>query len=97
MAIILEENKKQVSWLFVISIILAFILVGLAVYYVFFKTPELFDKIILPKELEATKKFRNANVDISGIINDPVFKSLHTYVSDPLPGRIGRINPFTSF
>ena len=97
MAILVEEDKKQVSWLFVIGIILAFVLVSLGVYYVFFATPELLDKITLPKELEATKKFKNANVDVSGIVSDPVFKSLRQYVEEPQVGRVGRLNPFAPF
>jgi len=97
MAIIINQDKKQISWLFIVGIILAFVFVGLGAYYLFFATPKLLDKVVLPKGLEATKKFRDANVDVSGIVNDPVFKSLRQYVDEPQAGRIGKINPFTPF
>lgn len=93
MAILLEPEKKSVSWFSIVLVALILLFLGALVYYLFFVSPPLIG-VIVPASLEPIKNLPGANIDVSQIVNDPNFKSLRPYPSVSPSGNIGRSNPF---
>ena len=95
MAIIIEERKRgfgflnSILWLAIVGVIF------FATYYIFFKTPEIFD-VVLPAEEAFKDVERLSKITLDPeIINSPAFKSLTIYVTVPESGKAGRLNPFS--
>jgi hypothetical protein len=94
MAILVEEEKKSVNW---VGILTAIFIVGILFaggYYVFFKDPGVIEGITAPKDVQNITQLSKTNIDPSKIIQSPEFKSLKD-LADPLViPSAGRSNPF---
>ena len=96
MAIIIEPERQNrfgalglLAWIVAIAVIIA------AVYYVFFRRPELID-VALPSGLQGSREILNVNVDPDLLISGPLrFRRQH--VPEPTPRNLGRANPFLPF
>jgi len=97
MAIIVEEEKKRISW-FEITVVIAILLfLGMATYYLFFKPVPGMERIIVAPELESISKVSKITLDVASVTDSPVYKSLIRQIQDPNLGVFGRPNPFASF
>jgi hypothetical protein len=93
MAIVVEEEQKSSSGL--VSLIvwaLIFIVVGVAVYYVFFKRPDLVEQAT--PSLTNTAALSRIELKPDEVINSPNFQALRSYVEPLTPPSGGRANPF---
>lgn len=97
MAIIIEEEKSRASlvpiliWGVVVAIVIA------AIYYLFFKRPELIP-LPTPPSLVGIDKLVDIPFDPQEVTQNPAFQVLRQYV--PLPSSTpsaGRPNPFLPF
>lgn len=95
MAIVIEEeknNNKANPWT-IATWGLVLIVVLVAVYYVF-RSPELIETSI-PPHLQTTKQIsEEIQLNPETIVNSKKFSGRKSYVTPPIPGNLGRINPF---
>lgn len=94
MAIIVEEEQKSHQGLTGIIVWgLVFVIAAVAVYYVFFKRPDLVE-VVTPSNFTDTEVLSRINLAPDEVINSESFRALRPY-APPLtatPG--GRANPF---
>lgn len=94
MAIIVEEGKKGISFLNILTWLIVIAVIIFATYYIFFKQAEVVDVIIPAKDaFENIDQLSKITLD-PGIIQDPALQALNTYLPVPTTGRAGRPNPF---
>lgn len=96
MAIIVEEGKNKTG---VVSFLIWILILGLitaAVYYVFFKNPDIVG-VLTPAGFQNTAALSKINLKPEEIINSAQFQSLKQYVSLPTIQNAGRANPFLGF
>lgn len=97
MAIVVEEEKKSsvniISLLMWLMVIFA---VGLSVYYLFFKRPELIP-IKVPENFENAESLSNIQLNPEEVLENPNFKSLKTLVQPVNPQGVGKSNPLLGF
>lgn len=93
MAIVVEEEQKSRGGL--VSLIvwaLVFVVVGIAVYYVFFKRPDLVEQAT--PGLTNTEALSKINLQPDEVINSESFRALRSYVQPLAAQGGGRANPF---
>lgn len=95
MAIVVEEEPKKSQGLVGMIIwALIFVIVGVAVYYVFFKRPDLVEQAT-PASSTTTEALSKIELKPGEVINSPSFQALQSYVEPLTPqGGGGRSNPF---
>lgn len=93
MAIVIQEEKRQINWfaLGVTVLIAGMILWG--AYYLFFVKPALLEKAV-PLQLQSIKELSGIKLDPEAIINNPSFQVLKQYVNPVEIGLAGKNNPF---
>ncbi|KKW45484.1 MAG: hypothetical protein A3A43_00835 [Candidatus Liptonbacteria bacterium RIFCSPLOWO2_01_FULL_56_20] len=97
MAIIIEEEKNRVGivgfigWLVVIAVIAA------ALYYVFFKQPELIEVDVPENVRNAEELSQKITLNPDAVVQSPAFQALKRYVTPSAPATLGRQNPFLGF
>ncbi len=96
MAIIIEEERNKMSPITLLTWGVVLVIIVVTVYYVFFKKPQTVE-IIAPPDFQNTQQISKINLDPEVIIEHPGFKSRTTYVTPPVPGNLGRSNPFLPF
>ena len=95
MAIIIEEEKRKINW-FVLTLILSLvIIIGAAIYYLFFAVLPLVEKIASPR-LQSLQELSSIKLQPETIISDPRFQILKQYVNpiEIQTNSIGKTNPF---
>ena len=94
MAIIIEEERKQYSRLLsgVVWITVGVILL-LAVYYVFFKRPDIIE-ISGPADFEEIEGLLEIRIAPEEVVQSPAFQGLKLYASPLAPSTQGKTNPF---
>jgi len=95
MAIIVEEGRKTNIFKMLIFV-LAFALILLGAYYLFFAPVPLVD-VALNSDLEMISDVSKVDFDVSRVTDSPIFRSLKEYVLPSLPTEAGRANPFEQF
>ena len=103
MAIVLEDEKKGVSLVTVLSIIVVVGIVFFGAYYLFFTKPELIE-VVVPQSLQNVQGISHLTFDPktafdsdSGEKSSQVFRTLRKFGEAlPLPTP-GRTNPFKAF
>jgi hypothetical protein len=94
MAIVVEEEQKSSKGLASLIIwALVFIVVGVTVYYVFFKQPAFVAKVT-PANFANTQALSQINLAPNEVINNASFQALHVYTQPVTPQSAGRSNPF---
>lgn len=92
MAIIIEENKKNINW-FALAIILAIlILVGASVFYLFFVNPAIIETVI-PDNLKTIKK-ASEMINSTDIFSSQNLSNLKVWVPSIQPEQTFNANPF---
>lgn len=97
MAIVIEEEKKSsslrignvLSWVFIVAVLAA------AVYYLFFRRPELVP-VTAPASLKNAEELSRVNVQPEEVLENERFKILKAWVPPPTTTGAGRGNPFLS-
>lgn len=93
MAIIVEEGKKGISFLNVLTWLVIIGIVAFATYYIFFKQAEVVDVIIPAKDaFDNIDQISKITIDQS-ILENPTLQSLTEKMSASLVGH-GRLDPF---
>jgi len=95
MAIIIEEEKRKINWFALFTIVLIVIIFGVAIYYLFFASTPLIEKVA-PASLESIKQLSTIKLEPETIINNPRFQILKQYVNpiEIQADSIGKTNPF---
>ena len=93
MAIVVEEEQKSsrglgslIAWVIIVAVI------GVAIYYVFFKRPDLVEQAT--PTLTSTEELSKIQLQPDEVINSPSFRALHSYVQPLTAPGGGRANPF---
>jgi hypothetical protein len=94
MAILVEEEKKPVNWIGMLTTIFIVVAVFVLAYFLFFKTPQIIDQVT-PKNLADINKISKINFDPNAVINSPTFNALKNEVPVFTPRETpGKQNPF---
>lgn len=94
MAILVEEEKKPVNWVGILTALVIVFILFAGGYYVFFKDPGVIEGITAPKELQNITQLSKTNIDPSKIIQSAEFKNLRDLADPLVPPTAGRSNPF---
>ena len=95
MALVFEEEKKF-NWRGVIIVAAIILVVGGAIYFLFF-TPVPVIEIIVSPQTRSTEELSGVQFDPASVVNSEDFRALRRYVGQPGIGKIGRSNPFIKF
>lgn len=98
MAIIVEEGRKKTNILGIAGWILFLVIIGAAIYYIFFAAPELVP-ITATGNLSTIAPIVNVNLDPQTIVGSTQFQSLQSNITLPTPqgpNAVGRPNPFVA-
>ena len=80
MAIVIEENKKNINW-FALAVIFAILLsLGITIYYLFFASTPLIERVV-PEEIKSVETISANAFDPSSVINDKTYKILRQYIN----------------
>jgi hypothetical protein len=96
MAIIVEEEKKKSNIIGVVAWIAFFVIVGTAIYYIFFAAPV----ATVPTatgNLSTLAPLASTTLQPQNLVNTPAFVALHSPIPNPTPQgpvSVGRQNPF---
>lgn len=94
MAILVEEEKKPVNWIGIITALFIVVAVFVLAYFLFFKKPEIIDQVT-PKSLESINQISKIKFDPEGVVNSPTFNSLKNTAPQIIPRETpGKQNPF---
>lgn len=96
MAIIVEEGKKKTNILGVAAWLVFLVIIGAAVYYIFFAQPQL---VAIPATgpLDAIAPIASSSLDAQSLTGSASFQALQSTVTLPTstgPAAVGRPNPF---
>ena len=97
MAILVEEEKKPVNWVGILTVIVVVGVLFAGGYYVFFKDPGVIEGLTAPKDVQNITQLSKTNINPSEVLQSSDFKNLHD-LADPLVlPSAGRANPFKPF
>lgn len=96
MAVVIENEEKSFGLGRLIIWLVVLIMIGLAIYYLFFAPTPQFETIV-PAPLESAERIDVLEFDPAEVTTDAAFRSLRAVVDDPVPGETGRPNPFQPF
>jgi hypothetical protein len=97
MAIVLEGEKKSVDWGFILGILFIVGIVGSAVVYLFFVSPETVQQLTTPEQ-QRLSEFSKVNFNPEGILTSQSFQNLKTAAPaiTSAAGDVGKANLFLS-
>ncbi|MBI4193163.1 MAG: hypothetical protein HY536_00875 [Candidatus Colwellbacteria bacterium] len=95
MALIVEE-EREFPWALAASVGSVLVLVGGAVYFLFFTASPYIEKIS-SKKIESLDELSRITFDVSDITTNAVYGSLVSKVPPLETGVLGRRNPFAPF
>jgi uncharacterized membrane protein YukC len=93
MAIVIEEEKREINWFSIGIIILIISTVIIAAYYLFF-APVPFIEKIAPARLQSLQDLSMIKLEPEAIVSSPNFQILRRYVNPIEIGPVGKNNPF---
>ena len=96
MAITIEQEKKPVNWVAILTTVIIIAVLFVGAYFLFFKKPELIE-LVAPGTLRDVSKISRLSFDPESVLNSPTFKLLRQYgtsVTIPTPGRSNPFKPF---
>ncbi len=95
MAIVVESERNRLGILAFITWAAVLAVIVIAVYYIFFKSPE---GIVgeTPENFTNTQDLAKEidNLNAEATVSSPGFKGRTEYITPPTPGASGRENPF---
>jgi hypothetical protein len=94
MAIVVEEENRSTGNLsMLVTWGVVFVVLIVAVYYIFFKRPDLVN-INPSADFQSAEQLSQVTLNPDAIVNSTRFKSLQTYAAQVSPSSGGRSNPF---
>jgi len=96
MAIIIEEETNKISIVSILSWLAVLVIIGVAVYYVFFTKPQLVE-VAAPPNFKDIDPLAKISLNPEDVVNSQAFQSLKPYVTIGTPEAAGRQNPFLPF
>ena len=95
MAIVLEKEKKNIDWNFILGVMAVVGIVGSAVVYLFFVSPETVQQLTTPEQ-KTLNEFSKIDFQPEEILNSSAFQNLRTLAPMAAPGdsEVGKVNPF---
>lgn len=93
MAIVVEEEKKNINWITILSVAAGLAVAFFGAYYLFFKQPELID-VVVPAELERLRVISEAQFNPREVVDSPSFQGLRDFSGTLSTPRTGKANPF---
>ncbi|OGM93216.1 hypothetical protein A2333_03110 [Candidatus Wolfebacteria bacterium RIFOXYB2_FULL_49_7] len=95
MAIVLEKEKKNIDWGFILGLMAVVGIIGSAIIYLFFVNPEAVQQLTTPEQ-KTLSEFSRVKFQPEAILNSPAFQSLRTQAPMNVPSEleIGKANPF---
>jgi hypothetical protein len=96
MAIVLEEEKKSVNWIAILTTLIIIVVLFIGSYFLFFKKPELIE-VVAPGGLQGVRQISKISFNPEDVLNAPIFKLLRQYGTTPEVPTPGRNNPFRPF
>jgi len=98
MAFVVEQEKRRIAWMPILTGVLIVVFLGAGIYYLFFSEVPLIESISDTSTLEiSANEFNKIKTTQDKVINHPVFKDLKQQVSNLSVGSLGRRNPFEKF
>lgn len=96
MAIVIEGEKKSIDWGFILGILCIVSIVGVAVVYLFFVSPETVQQLTVTPDEQRLEEFSKTTLSPESVLSSPEFQALRTMAPTPIPevGEIGKVNPF---
>ncbi|MBI4094190.1 MAG: hypothetical protein HY436_00065, partial [Candidatus Liptonbacteria bacterium] len=88
-----EERENRVGLPTIFGWLALLIIVGGAVYFIFFRRPDVLP-LFTPPELQNAQEIAELNLDPQTVVNDPEFQKRVPHVPAGAPPRTGRQNPF---
>lgn len=95
MAIVLQREKSALPWKLIIGIV-AVLIIGGVVAYVFFASPTFFE-IVPPSEVRQVSELSGITLDVDGVSEERTGQRLRQLAAPPTTGEIGRTNPFLEY
>ncbi|MDP3947149.1 MAG: hypothetical protein Q8Q41_00460 [bacterium] len=96
MALVIEKKGNTINWFAIATAVAVLGSIGAMVYFLFFASAPLIE-VVLPIKFQETATLSKIDINPSAVLNDPIYKTLKSYIADPTPGTLGRPNPFISF
>ena len=93
MAIFIEEERNKISPISIVTWLVVLVIIGLAVYYIFFTQPGLVE-IAAPSNFQSIDPLSRINLNPEDVVNGRGFQALRSTIALPTPGNSGRDNPF---
>ena len=95
MAITFEEENKKINWPMILGILVIIALIGMAIIYLFFISPQKAEILVSPK-LQNISEVSKINLNFEQLTNSEAFKNLKSIIifNVPSPENIGKTNPF---
>lgn len=93
MAIVIQEEKRNINWFALVVFILIIAAIVGAIYYLFFLQPSLIEKLA-PPQLQSIKELAKIKLNPEEIVNNPRYQILKMYVNPIEIGPMGKNNPF---
>lgn len=96
MAIVIEGEKKSVDWGFILGILCIVSIVGVAVVYLFFVSPETVQQLTTTPDQQQLDEFSRSTLKPETVLGSPEYQALRTTAPTPVPeaGEVGKVNPF---
>lgn len=95
MAIEIEQEKKSINWITIVSTIVFVAIIFLGSYYLFFKQPELLSEIGAPPRLQELNQLTKLQqFDPASVVSSPSFAQLKDYSKPLTLPQAGRDDPF---
>lgn len=96
MAIAVERKTRSINWLALSIGIFALVFVGGVVYYLFLSSTPGIERIIAPppeqQTVEGVKEILGSGLDVESVVSR--LGMFENPISPPIPGDLGRSNPF---
>lgn len=95
MAIVLEKEKKNIDWSFILGVMVVVGIIGFAIVYLFFVNPETVQQLTTPEQ-KTLSEFSKVRFQPEEILNSSAFQSLRTMapMTAPTEMEVGKTNPF---
>lgn len=95
MAIVLEGERKKIDWGFIFGIAVVVGIIGSAIVYLFFVSPETVQQLTTPEQ-KTVDEFSKIDFRPEEILGGSGFQNLRTLAPmvTPLELEIGKANPF---
>ncbi|PIR89580.1 MAG: hypothetical protein COU07_01640 [Candidatus Harrisonbacteria bacterium CG10_big_fil_rev_8_21_14_0_10_40_38] len=94
MAIVFEQEKKQINWIKLLFVLFIVGFVIFAAYFLFFAPSPQLD-VVLPEPLEQAERIGSvSSIKPNDVLGLPAFRALQVFVGPPSIGTLGRDNPF---